>query len=146
MADESGGFRRRLDAKGRLSLPSYIRNTLPEDLKTLRVTVSPKGNCVYIFEPKKFETWIESLFERDGGYSSSKAEHVNARTVLFAQGLYVELDKSNRLGISPVQREKAGLEIESDVVVFDAADHIEVWDAKRWDEFYNSVNLANLIV
>ena len=145
MANDSSGLRRKLDAKGRISLPPDIRKTLPEDLKTVKVTVSPKGDCVYIFEPEKFKEWVDSLFaKRDGGFNPSNETHVGLRTVLESRGLFAKLDDVGRVGIQLLQREEAGLELGADIVVFDSADHIEVWDAKRWDEFRNKVDLTAL--
>jgi len=142
MASDPGGLRRILDAKGRISLPPDIRKTLPEDLKTVKVTVSPKGECVYIFAPEKFKEWVNSLFA--GGYIPTNDTHIALRTVLEARGLFAKLDDANRVSIQPPQREEAGLEINTEVVVFDNDDRIEVWSAKRWDEYSNKVDLTVL--
>ena len=44
---------------------------------------------------------------------------------------------------TPAQREIAGLD--KDVVFVGDEDHFEIWDAKRWDDFVGSVDLASLM-
>ncbi len=139
MADLVGEYRHKLDAKGRLSLPSDFRKALS---KHLMVTISPKGECLYVFEPEGFSAWVSSLFEKDGGFKSSSSKHVAQRKLLNSRVKPVELDNSGRLGISASQREAALLDKE--VVLVGDTDHFEVWDAKRWDDFCATVDLDSL--
>ncbi len=53
------------------------------------------------------------------------------------------VDAAGRMSLSAQQREKAG--IDKDVVVIGNTDHFEVWDASRWDEFQNSIDLDDLL-
>lgn len=139
MADLFGEYRHKLDAKGRLSLPSDFRKSLS---KNLMVTQSPEGSCLYVFEPEGFSAWVSALFEKDGGFTASNIRHVNQRKVLYSKAKGVEVDSAGRIGISLAHREAADLN--KDVVVIGDADHFEIWDAKRWDEFVDSVDLASL--
>lgn len=132
-----GEYRHKLDAKGRLSLPSAFRKALPKDLI---VTLSPEGDCLYVFEPDGFGGWVESLFESAGGFKSSNKQQVRTRLVLNSRAKSVELDGSGRIGIPAQQREQASLDKE--VVLIGDTDHFEIWDAKRWDEFCQSVDLS----
>ena len=134
-----GEYSYKLDSKGRLSLPSAFRKSLPKDLF---VTQSPDGQCLYVFDAKGFGNWVDSLFERNGGFDSSKLSHVRARTLLNSRAKSVEVDGSGRIGISAPQREAAGLEKE--VAVIGNSDHFEVWDAKRWREFAEGVDLESI--
>ncbi|MEF9925080.1 MAG: division/cell wall cluster transcriptional repressor MraZ [Eggerthellaceae bacterium] len=141
MAGLHGEFRHKLDAKGRLSLPAAFRKVLA---KNLMVTLSPKGECLYVFEPEGFDEWVKSLFDKDGGFQASNSVHINQRKVLNSRAIDIEVDASNRIGISPTQREAAGLDKE--VILIGDTDHFEIWDAKRWDDFCSSVVLDTLFV
>ena len=139
MTDLVGEFRHKLDAKGRLSLPSDFRKVLPMNLK---ITLSPKNDSLYVFDSDGFSAWVASLFNKDGGFQPSNSKHVNMRKVLNSRAKNVELDASGRIGISADLRNAAGLG--TDVVLVGDTDHFEIWDAKRWDDFCNSVDLSSL--
>ncbi|MEG0322516.1 MAG: division/cell wall cluster transcriptional repressor MraZ [Raoultibacter sp.] len=139
MTELVGEYRHKLDAKGRLSLPSDFRKVLPQNLK---VTLSPKNDSLYVFDSEGFGTWVSSLFEKDGGFTASNSKHVNMRKVLNSRAKNVDLDGSGRIGVSADLREAAGLT--KDVVLVGDTDHFEIWDAKRWDEFCDSVDLNSL--
>ena len=65
MSDLLGEYSRKLDAKGRLSLPADFRRVLSEDL---RVTPDPTNQCLLVFETEAFSDWVDSLFASQGGY------------------------------------------------------------------------------
>ncbi|MDO4400950.1 MAG: division/cell wall cluster transcriptional repressor MraZ [Coriobacteriia bacterium] len=135
-----GEFHHKLDAKGRVSLPANFRKTLSDNLK---VTLSPEDECLYVFEPDAFSAWVDSFFEEDGGYKSRSRRHVNLRRVLNSRARDIEVDSAGRINISADLRSDAGLDKE--VVINGDTDHLEIWDAKRWDEFLGSVTLADLM-
>ena len=134
-----GEFHHKLDAKGRLSLPSDFRKEVPE---ILMVTQSPTNDYLMAYDVEGFGAWVDSLFVKDGGYSSSNSKHVAMRRVLNARAKRVGLDSSGRIGLTSELREAAGLD--KDVVLVGNTDHFEIWDAKRWDDFCNSVDLSEL--
>ena len=134
-----GEFRHKLDAKGRLSLPADFRRSIPE---VLMVTQAPTNDHLMVYDVDGFGAWVDSLFEKDGGYSSSNSQHIALRRELTARATRVDLDGSGRIGISAELR--AAADLQKDVVLVGNTDHFEIWDAKRWDEFCNSVDLSEL--
>ncbi|ANE22907.1 MAG: division/cell wall cluster transcriptional repressor MraZ [Eggerthellaceae bacterium] len=139
MTELVGEHHHKLDAKGRVSMPSDFRKVLPKNLK---VTLSPKKECLYVFEPQAFSAWVASFFESEGGYKATSSRHVNLRRALNARARDVEVDGSGRIGLSADLREAVGLEKE--VVLTGNDDHLEIWDAKRWDEFMDSIDFSDL--
>ena len=134
-----GEFRHKLDAKGRLSLPADFRKEFPE---TLIVTQSPTDDYLIAYDVDGFGLWVDSLFAKDGGYSSTNSKHVAMRRVLNSRAKRVDMDGSGRIGISAELRNAASLSKE--VVLVGNTDHFEIWDAKQWDEFCSSVDLSTL--
>ena len=134
-----GEYRHKLDAKGRLSLPSDFRKGIPE---ILMVTQAPTNDYLMVYDVEGFGAWVDSLFEKDGGYSASNSKHIAMRRVLNSRAKRVDLDGSGRIGISAELRSAAGLQKE--VVLVGNTDHFEIWDAKRWDDFCSSVDLSEL--
>ncbi len=142
MARLHGEYRHKLDAKGRLSLPAAFRRVLT--CESLIVTTSPHDDCLYVFEADQFDVWVDSLFEKEGGFNARKREHVALRKALNARAKDIEADASGRIGLAAQQRSAVGLE--KDVVLIGDSDHFEIWDAERWDEFSASIDLSALFV
>ena len=142
MAGLRGEYRHKLDAKGRVSLPSAFRKVLSSD--SLVVTQAPKEKCLYVFEGDNFDHWIDSLFlkKSEEGYRSNNSRHIAQRKVLNSRARDVEVDSAGRIGLSAAQRELAGLE--KDVVLVGDSDHFEIWDVKRWEDFYCSADIDAL--
>ena len=134
-----GEFHHKLDAKGRVSLPSDFRKSLPKNLK---VTQAPKETCLFVFEADAFDNWVDSLFAAQGGYNPANLQHDRARRLLNSRAADVEIDSAGRISISADLRDFAGLDKE--VVIVGNGDHVEIWDAKRWTEFVNEFDLDSL--
>lgn len=139
MANLVGEFHHKLDAKGRVSLPSDFRKVLQRNLK---VTQAPQEKCLFVFQADAFDAWVDSIFESKGGYSPSNMDHVRARRLLNARATDVDIDSAGRISISADLRDKADLDKE--VVITGNGDHVEIWDAKRWDDFVNGFDLDSL--
>lgn len=136
-----GEFRHKIDAKNRLSLPSDFRKALPD---VLMVTQSPKRDedCLYVYDIDGFGNWVDSLFEKDGGFSPSNSKHVARQRALHSRAKRVEPDSAGRIVITADMRAAANLE--KDVVVVGNGDHIEIWSAKAWEQFISNVDLDEL--
>ena len=141
MANMVGEFRRKLDDKGRVSMPSDFRKAF-SDKKNLKVTQAPKETCLYVFEADAFDSWVESIFTAKEGYDPTNIMHEQARRVLNARAADVEIDNAGRISISADLRSKA--QLEKEVVILGNGDHAEIWDAKRWDEFVDGFSLDSL--
>ena len=139
MIDLVGEYHHKLDSKGRVSLPSDFRKVLSKDLK---VSLSPENDCLYVFEPEGFTAWVDSVFQANGGYRANNAKDIKMRRWLNSRARGVELDNAGRIGISADHREKAGLCKE--VVLVGNTDHLEIWDAQRWEAFNDSIDVNDL--
>jgi len=135
-----GEYSRKLDAKGRLSLPAEFRKVLSDNL---RVTPDPTDQCLLVFETEAFSAWVESLFADQGGYSASNRKMVAQRKVLNSRAKPCEVDNSGRIHLSPQQRDSASLE--KDVVIVGDTDHFEIWDEERWNQFVEDTDVASLV-
>ncbi len=134
-----GEFSRKIDAKGRLSLPADFRKELSEDL---RMTLSIDNSCLYIFETEGFNSWVASLFEAQGGFNVGNAKMVRQKTLLNARATKCEIDNVGRIKIPASLRETA--ELDKDVVVIGNGDHIEIWDEEHWNQFALDTDLSSL--
>lgn len=134
----NGAYRFKVDAKGRLSLPSKFRKVLSPNLVVARELAD---ECLYVFENPDYEAWINQLFEkRFGGFDETDQGHLGLLLALKSMAKDVEVDKSGRIMLPAEAREKAG--IDKDVVIVGSKGRFEIWDAKRYDDKLSKVDLS----
>lgn len=123
----TGTHPRTLDDKKRLTLPKRVRDTLGE-ASQLFVAPGP-DRSLWIYTQAKLEGLAGKLDE-------SPATDIEARTfrrLFFAQMEAVDLDRSGRILIPDRLLEFGGLQHE--VVLLGVRDHLELWDAARWQAY-----------
>lgn len=139
MSELLGEFSRKIDAKGRLSLPAEFRKELSDNL---RMTLSLDGSCLYIFETEDFNKWVESLFEAQGGFNVANTQMARLKLKLNSRAGKCEVDNAGRISLSAALRETVGFD--KDVVIIGNGDHIEIWDEERWNQFLLDTDLTSL--
>jgi MraZ protein len=125
----TGTHPRTLDDKHRLTLPKRVREQLGE-VMTLNVTPGP-DQCLWIFTNDELERLSSKLDQT----SATDAEARVFRRLFYAQMDTVELDRTGRMLIADRLMQFAGLT--GEVVILGVRDHLEVWDAQRWQTFLN---------
>lgn len=136
--DLFGEFRFKVDAKGRLALPSKFRKVLPSDLIVSRELTD---ECLYVFVPSEFNNWVNQLFvDKFGRYNASKRQHVLLRSKLKSRADEVEVDSSGRIMLKPEMRDAAG--ITKDVVIVGNTGYFEIWDADAYENVVENIDLG----
>lgn len=124
-----GSFEHSLDAKGRVSLPSSFRKELTTETDALVIVPSPTEKALYVFTPAKFEEWMCSLFEKEGGYNPRNRFHTQIRKRLMGNSAPITLDSAGRINVPKNLRDYA--ELDKSVTVLGNQDYIELWDTAR---------------
>ena len=119
-----GEFQHSLDPKGRVILPARFRQILGESA----VLTTQDDGCLAIWSPDEFETKAEEMKARE----STGQEGRNVSRAFFADANAFELSGQGRVNIPAHLIAYAGLT--ANVSVNGAYDHIEIWDAARWQE------------
>lgn len=120
----TGKHRRTIDAKGRLIVPSRMRDELGTDRVVL--VVWPDG-CIAMWTEERWEELTQQLL-------SQPKSNPDARRVARALGASAHtdgIDRQGRITIPPDLRDYAG--IDRDVMVVGALDHAELWSLERWE-------------
>jgi MraZ protein len=125
----TGTYPRTLDDKGRLVLPKRVRELLKEP-PVLFVTPGP-DQSLWVYSEADLERLAGKLDEAP----ATDAEARVFRRLYFAQTETVDLDKSGRILIPERLAQFAALN--KDVVLIGVRDHLELWDAIRWQNFVN---------
>lgn len=125
----TGTYPRTVDDKGRLTLPKRVRELLKEP-PTLFVTPGP-DQSLWLYT----EADLERLAGRLDEAPATDAEARVFRRLYFAQTESADLDKNGRLLVPERLAQFAGLQKE--VVLLGVRDHLELWDASKWQAYVN---------
>jgi transcriptional regulator MraZ len=123
----TGTFSRTLDDKKRLGLPKRVREQL-ENPESVSVTPGPDQSLWLYSEPA-----LKRLAEKLDQSPATDAEARVFRRLFFAQIDTVDLDTNGRIVIPDRLLDFAGLKHE--VVLIGVQDHLELWDAERWQQY-----------
>jgi MraZ protein len=123
----TGTHPRVLDDKKRLALPKRVREQLGE-VEQLFVTPGP-DQSLWVYTPCDLERLAATLDQTP----ATDAEARVFRRLFFAQMEAVDLDKNGRMLIPDRLIQFAGLT--HDVTLLGVRDHLELWDAARWQAF-----------
>ena len=119
-----GEYRHSIDEKGRLIVPSKLREQLGREF------IATKGldKCLYLYPMDEWKHVEDQLREK------IMTDPASRRIVRFflAGAVPCELDKQGRVLIPAQLRDFAG--IDRDVVLAGMLTRLEVWDEKNWDE------------
>ena len=123
----TGTHPRTLDDKKRLALPKRVRELLGEPA-TLFVTPGP-DQTLWLYTKSELERLAEKLDQAP----ATDAEARVFRHLYFAQTESVDVDKAGRILVPERLMQFASLEHE--VVLLGVRDHLELWEANRWQQY-----------
>ncbi len=123
----TGTHPRTLDDKKRLALPKRVRGQLGE-VEQLFVTPGP-DQCLWLYTQEALEGLAQKL---DQSPATDKEARV-FRRLYFAQAEAVDMDGNSRILLPERLVQFAGLQ--RDVVLVGVRDHLELWDAARWQTY-----------
>lgn len=123
----TGTYPRTLDDKKRLVFPKRVREQLNEPE---RLFVTPgQDQCLWLYSQEGLERLAEKLDQAP----ATDAEVRVFRRLYFAQTEAVDVDRNGRILIPERLLQFAGLQHE--VVLIGVRDHLELWDAERWQQY-----------
>jgi MraZ protein len=115
-----------LDVKGRISVPSQIREGLKNEPE-LALHVTVLGDCLVAYSVTEWEKLIAGL----NGLSKFNEQFNKFRRKFYSPAARCEINKAGRMLIPQRLREKAGLK--RDVVVAGVGAYVEIWDAEKFE-------------
>lgn len=130
----TGTYYHNLDAKGRMSFPTKLREILGD---TFIVTRGTDKRCLTVYS---IEGW-EKLSKKVSELPESKGAAV--KRWLFSGAAELVPDKQGRVLIPAELRKFASLEKEA--VVIGADDKAEVWSKDSWDEFNSEFDISEMV-
>ena len=123
-----GHYRHTIDTKGRLSIPSRVRDVLASGWGD-KLVIVPNGKGLDVHPLQ----WWEELEGKVDALPQLDPDARLFRYKYLSQGQDVELDPQGRIQVSSDYRTRAGLV--KDVVILGMQKMFEIWDADRWALF-----------
>ena len=128
-----GEYEATVDAKGRFLLPAAIRKKLPETAPEQFVINRGFEKCLSLYPAKNWQP----IFEGISKLNDFDPKVREFRRYFFNGATELELDTAGRLLIPPNLRDHAG--IGKDIVLVGSLQKIEIWDGKKYKEFFESM-------
>lgn len=125
-----GEYEHQIDNKGRLILPSKIREVSRENSIDKFFLTRGLDKCIFMFSE---EEWIyqEKKFK---SVSFTKQQSRSFNRLFFSGAVKIIPDRQGRFIIPNYLKEFAG--IKKDAVIIGISNRIEIWDKNLWKEFY----------
>ncbi len=119
-----GEYHHTIDDKGRLIVPSKIRNELGNDF----IVTRGLDKCLSIYSNSEWSKVIDKYKELPDTKDARKFKRF-----LLSGATQNNFDKQGRVNISIPLTTYA--ELEKDCVIIGVDDHLEVWNKNNWDNF-----------
>ena len=133
-----GRYEHSLDAKGRLSIPSRIRETLNERYDS-RLVVTTYDGCLIAYP---FAEW-QKLEEKVAGLPEFKKDTRAFLRFFYSSATDCPIDKLGRILIPQPLRDYARLT--RDVVIVGAFRHLEIWAKEVWGKAEGSASQDDIV-
>lgn len=126
-----GEYFHSIDRKGRLILPSRIRETAKANFVEKFFLTRGLDKCLFMFSEEEWRLQ-ENKFK---GISFTKQQARIFNRLFFSGAVEVIPDKQGRVLIAQYLKDYA--QIKKEVVVVGVSNRIEIWAKDLWLEFYN---------
>lgn len=129
----SGEYRHSIDLKGRIIIPSKIRDEMGSKI----VITRGLDGCLFGYNEK---TWNQIL-EKLNTLPFTKRDARNFTRFMTSGAITLEFDRQGRVNIPSYLNEYANLL--KDVVIIGVINRIEIWSKDNWESFMNN-NIESL--
>lgn len=130
----TGEYRNAVDEKGRLLVPSRVRN---EIAGSMLVVTRGLDTCLWLFEPEVWTQFSEKIMGATSPFDA-KARVIQRRIIAPAQE--IEIDKAGRITIPQTLRDYAKLK--KDSVILGIKKYLELWDENEYLAYCESTEEA----
>lgn len=127
-----GEFYHQQDRKGRLVLPSQIREVAKNNFVEKFFITRGLDKCLFMFSEDEWKNQEQKF--RSISFTKSEARKFNR--LYFSGAVEIVYDKQGRILIPQYLKDFAHLK--RDVVIIGVSNRIEIWAKDIWLDFYNS--------
>ncbi|MFH0877284.1 MAG: division/cell wall cluster transcriptional repressor MraZ [Candidatus Omnitrophota bacterium] len=127
-----GEYEHSIDNKGRLILPSKIRETAKANFVEKFYITRGLDKCLFMFSEEEWRA-VEQKF-RNMPFTKQDSRKFNR--LYFSGAVEIVPDKQGRILVPAYLKDFAA--IKRDVVIIGVSNRIEIWAKDQWKEFYKS--------
>ena len=127
-----GEYSHSIDNKGRLILPSKLRETAKNNFVEKFYITRGLDKCLFMFSEEEWKA-AEQKFK---SMSFTKQDSRKFNRLYFSGAVEIIPDKQGRILLPSYLKDFA--QIKRDVVIIGVSSRIEVWAKDQWQEFYKS--------
>jgi len=127
-----GEYKHTIDRKGRLILPSKVREVCKEYSIERFFITRGLDKCIFMFGEDEWRTQ-EQKFKN---MPFTKQETRSFNRMFFSGAVDVLPDKQGRFIIPAYLKDYAN--IKRDTIIIGVANRLEIWDKRSWGEFYSN--------
>lgn len=123
-----GEYNHNIDTKGRIIIPSKVRDQLGENF----IITRGLDNCLFVYTLSEWEKLVEKISKLP--LNRSEARQVSR--FFLSAALECELDSQGRVNISSALIEYAGLDKECTII--GVSNRLEIWNKEKWLDYINA--------
>lgn len=125
-------YERQLDERGRIILPSKLRDDVNG---TVYITQSTSEKCLHLYTEEEWSKVAQKVNQLPTATDYNAAAFVR---LFFGKATSVTVDKQGRIPIAKRLLEYA--ELNKEVVLVGANTRLEIWDAQKWNEYQSKLS------
>ncbi len=125
-----GQYEHSLDRKGRIIIPSRIRQILSERFSEKLIATRGLEKCISLFTQEGWDSMVEKV--KTLPFMTGKSSRAFTR-LLFSGAVECSLDKQGRILLPANLREYGA--VTKDIVIVGVSSHIEIWGKEKWAEY-----------
>ncbi len=126
----TGEYQHTLDGKGRVIIPSRLRDGLGDSF----VVTRGLDQCLFVYPNSEWVRLEQKLKQLPFTKSDSRA----FTRMFFSGAMEVETDKQGRVLIPQNLREYA--RIDKDVMIIGVSNRVEIWNEAAWKDYFSEAN------
>ncbi len=130
-----GEYSHGIDNKGRIILPSRLRDVAKENGIEKFYVTRGLDKCIFMFADQEWRMQ-ENKFK---GLSFTKKQARDFNRMFFSGAVEAIPDRQGRFIIPDYLKHFAG--IKKDAIIIGVANRIEIWDTKTWQEFFSKTSV-----
>ena len=131
-----GEYQHNIDKKGRMFVPSKLRDALGGPV-VISKSIDFKP-CLFIYSAEEWDKLVSKINNQPFIKVSALQRH------LFSGATEVEYDAQGRVLLPAVLREYAGLKESEQAIIIGASNRVEIWSPDEWEKVSTAITPENI--
>lgn len=126
----TGEYRNTIDEKGRILIPSRLRQDLGGTTLIVTRAIEP---CLWLMLPQDFDVLRRRIMDGPGAMFDRDLRILQRKIIAPAQEC--EIDRTGRINIPQTLRDSANLKLREESVMLGISNYLELWSVQDYEQF-----------